>query len=101
MVGWGLAGRVKLSCGERGRACESAGRRKGRIRGSKGQEEGARSRELGGVGLGGKEGGRKAARVGRDAVLILRQSGGGPVHAPCPMRGSRFPDADLPPHFLL
>jgi hypothetical protein len=34
--------------------------------------------------------------VGSSAVLIPRESGGGPVHAPCPMRRPRFPDAHLP-----
>lgn len=48
----------------------------------------------------GRREGEKQRGVGGDAVLILRQSGGGPVHAPCPMRGSRFPEAHLPPAFL-
>jgi hypothetical protein len=45
--------------------------------------------------------GEKQREVGGDAVFIFRESGGGPVHAPCPMRGPRFPDADLPSHLLL
>ena len=36
-----------------------------------------------------------------DATLIPRESGGGAVRAPCPMRGSQFPDAGLPSGLLL
>jgi hypothetical protein len=43
-----------------------------------------------------KEGGKKEREVGSSAVLIPRESGGGPVHAPCLMRRPRFPDAHLP-----
>jgi hypothetical protein len=43
-----------------------------------------------------KEGGKKEQEVGSSAVLIPRESGGRPVHAPCPMRQPRFPDAHLP-----
>ena len=50
--------------------------------------------------LGREEGGKGASDGGRD-VLIPRESGGRPVRAPCPMRGSRFPDAGLPSGRLL
>ena len=36
-----------------------------------------------------------------DARFLPHESGGGPVHAPCLMRGSRFPDAGLPSGRLL
>ena len=53
-----------ICCGARGRACGSAGRQKGRIRGARTKKE-----EEPAVGavlrLGGKEGRRKAARGGR------------------------------------
>ncbi len=42
-----------------------------------------------------KGGGKGASDGGRD-VLIPRESGGGPVRAPCLKRGSQFPDAGLP-----
>jgi hypothetical protein len=45
--------------------------------------------------------GEKQHEVGGDAVLIPRQGGGGPVHAPCPKQGSRFPDAHSSYAFLL
>jgi len=47
-----------------------------------------------------KEGG-KGASDGRRDVLIPRESGGGPVHAPCPKQGSQFPDTGLPSGCLL
>ena len=43
-----------------------------------------------------KEGRRERSERWRDATFIPRQSGGGAVHAPCLMRRSQFPDADLP-----
>ncbi len=43
----------------------------------------------------------QGASDGRRDVLIPRESGGGPVHVPCPMRGSQFPDAGLPSGRLL
>jgi hypothetical protein len=42
-----------------------------------------------------KEGRRESSERWRDATFIPRESGG-VVHAPCLMRRSRFPDADLP-----
>jgi len=64
-------GRTNLSCDTRGRACESAGRRKGRIRGAEAKEKepAVANRESGSVGLGGKERRRKAA--GRPSSYIL------------------------------
>jgi hypothetical protein len=47
-----------------------------------------------------RKGGKRVSN-GRRAVLIPRESGGGPVHAPCPMRGSRLPNAGLPFSHLL
>ena len=52
-------------------------------------------------GLLGREEGGKGASDGRRDVLIPRESGGRPVRAPCPMRGSRFPDAGSPSGRLL
>jgi hypothetical protein len=43
-----------------------------------------------------KEGRRERSERWRDATFIPRESGGGAVHAPCLMRRSQFPDADLP-----
>lgn len=37
----------------------------------------------------------------RREILIPRESGAGPVRAPCPMRRSRFPDVGLPSGRLL
>ena len=48
-----------------------------------------------------REEGGKGASDGRRDVLIPRESGGGPVRAPCPMRGLRFPEAGLPSGRLL
>lgn len=45
--------------------------------------------------------GAKEREVGRVAILIPRQSSGGLVHAPCPMRDPPFPDAALPSGSLL
>ena len=62
--GWGLAGRMNLSCRGHGRVYESAGRRKGRIRGAR-----TKKKEEPAVGAGlsweEKEGRRKAARGGK------------------------------------
>jgi hypothetical protein len=65
----GPAGCITLSYGERGRACESVGRRKVRIRGASAKKKSLQP------GIGRcwveREGGwRKAARRGRDEVLI-------------------------------
>jgi hypothetical protein len=48
-----------------------------------------------------KERRRERSERWRDATFIPRESGGGAVHAPCPMRWSQFPDADLPSGRLL
>ena len=48
-----------------------------------------------------KEGRRERSERWRDATFIPRESGARPVHAPCPMRRSRFPDAGLPSGRLL
>jgi hypothetical protein len=44
-----------------------------------------------------KEGEKNRSERGSSVILIPRESGGGggPVHAPCLMRWSRFPDASL------
>jgi hypothetical protein len=52
-------------------------------------------REQGVVGLCKEEGREKEREVDSSAVLIPRESGGGPVHAPCLIRRPRFPDAHL------
>jgi hypothetical protein len=44
---------------------------------------------------------RRQREVGRGAVLIPRESGGGPLHTPCLMRGSRFLIVGLPSGRLL
>jgi hypothetical protein len=85
-------------CGARGRACESAGRRKGRIRGArtKKEEEPAVRAGIEVGGKGGKEGRRKAARGGRGRGSYTppgrRRTR---AHALPDARGSRFPDAGL------
>jgi hypothetical protein len=77
---------MNLSCGGRGRACvESAGRQKGRIRGAEDEEREPAVASRAVLGLEERRDGEKQREVGGDAVLILFQSEGGPVHAPCPM----------------
>jgi hypothetical protein len=48
-----------------------------------------------------REGRREMSELGSRASFIPRESGGGPVHAPCPMQRSRIPDAGLPSVHLL
>ena len=52
-----------------------------------------------------KEGRRERSERSSREIFIPRESGGGPVRAPCLMRGSRFPHAGLPsgrlPIFIL
>ena len=45
--------------------------------------------------------GEKQYEVGGNPVLIFRESGSQPVHAPCLIQQSRFPDTDLPSYILL
>jgi hypothetical protein len=56
---------------------------------------------IGVVGLCEKDGGRERSQLGRRASFIPRESGAGPVHAPCLIRRSRFPHAGLPSGRLL
>ena len=88
-------------CGARGRACESAGRRKGRIRGSRTKKE-----EEPTVGVGievGRKGGREksSARWEGTQFLYPARVAAGPCTRLARCGGSRFPDAGLPPHILL
>jgi hypothetical protein len=98
--GWVLAGPLNLSYNVRGRACASAGRRKGGIRAAENEDRG---HGFAGRAVLGWEERRKEKSSARweEARFLFWESGGGPVHAPYPMRGSRFLHADLPSAFLL
>jgi hypothetical protein len=82
----GLTGRMNLCCSEHvspqgGRRAEYEGLRIERLQSRTGRKKGRCW-----VGEERREG-EKQREVGGGPVLIFRESGGGPVHAPCPMRG--------------
>jgi hypothetical protein len=72
-------------------------RQKGRMR----MKSEHRALQGGGCWAVGKEGRRKRSEGWSREIFIPRESGGWPVHAPYPMRESRFPDAGLPSGPLL
>jgi len=91
-LSWGVASQINEP--GLGRRAENEARAKvGKV--------GPVSRGVGVVGLCEKEGRRERSERWRDATFIPRESGARPVHAPCLMRGSRFPDAHLPSGRLL
>src|ERR1700722_13519929 len=87
---------MNLSCGAAGQVSlgEAEGPKTRRVPG--GGKGGPSAASTGVVGLLERREGGEGASDGRRAVLIPRESGGGPVRAPCPMRGPLNPGGSTP-----